>query len=154
MKYERAHLETLLTALDATDRALRRDDCGDWAIKGKRGHICADGSGFLIVVVSMRPSIRRWANIKGKLDFCRVTQDGDDEGCLHLDHLPTPKEADLIRHALRIKRKRQLTPDQRATIAARLKKKTRRDPPGPHTFVKKGRRQLKEAKPDYVKISR
>jgi hypothetical protein len=126
MKYERARLETLLTTLDATPRALRRDDCGDWAIKGKRGHICADGRG-LLMVVSPGGSVRRWTNIKRKLDFCRVTQDGDDGGCLRLDHLPTPKEADLIRHGLRIKRKRQLTPDQRATRAARLKKKTTRD---------------------------
>ena len=125
MKYERAHLETLLTALSATRRAFWRDTCGDWAIWGKRGHIYADGSGFLLFV---SPGFKRgWSNTKRKLDFCRVTQDGDDEGCLHLDHLPTPKEAELIRHALRIKRKRQLTPDQRATRAARLKKKPTRD---------------------------
>jgi len=127
MKYERAHLETLLTALGATGRALRRDSCGDWAIEGKRGHIYADGSGFLIVVCT-GGFIRLWANTKRKLDFCRVTQDGDDEGCLHLDHLPTPKEADLIRRALRIKRKRRYTPDQLATLTARLKKKPTRDP--------------------------
>jgi hypothetical protein len=128
-RLERAHLKTLFTALGATRRAFRRDSCGEWAIKGKRGRIYADGSGFLIVVTT-GDLIRSWTNIKRKLGFCRVTQDGDDEGCLHLDHLPTPKEADLIRHALGIKRKRQLTLDQRATIAARLKKKTTRDPSG------------------------
>lgn len=127
MIYERARLERLLIALDATARALWRDGCGDWTIKGKRGRIYADGRGFLIVV-STGNSIRLWANAKGKLAFCRVTQDGDDEGCLHLDHLPTPVEADLIRHALRIKRKRYYTPDQLATITARLGKKTTRDP--------------------------
>jgi len=42
---------------------------------------------------------------KGKLAFCRATQDGDDERRLRLDHLPTPAEADLIRDALRIKRR-------------------------------------------------
>jgi len=26
--------------------------------------------------------------------------DGDDDGCLHLDRLPTPTEPDLIREAL------------------------------------------------------
>jgi hypothetical protein len=133
VKYERARLE----ALGATDRALRRDACGDWAVKGKRGRVYADGSGFLIVVVSARHSIRRWINIKRKLAFCHVTQDGDHEGCLHLDHLPTPKEADLIRHALGIKPKRRYKPDQLADLIARLKKKTTRDPRGPHTFVKK-----------------
>jgi hypothetical protein len=127
MIYERAHIERLLTALDATARALKRDGCRDWAIKGKRGRIYADGSGFLIVV-STGNSIRLWANTKRKLGFCRVTQDGDDEGCLHLDHLPTPAEADLIRHALRIKRKRHHTPDQLATITARLRKNATRHP--------------------------
>ena len=136
MKYERAHLETLLTALSATRRAFWRDTCGDWAIWGKRGHIYADGRGFLIVV-GTEGSIRRWTNTKRKLDFCRVTQDGDDEGCLHLDHLPTPKETDLICDALGVKRKRRYTPDQLATLTARLKKKPTRDPPDPQTFVKK-----------------
>jgi len=51
----------------------------------------------------------------GKLAFCRATQDGDDERCLHLDHLSTPAEADLIRDALRIKRKRHYT--MRVTLA-------------------------------------
>ncbi len=123
----RSHLETLVRALDATSRALRRDSCGAWAIKGKRGYIYSDGSGFLIVVTTS-DCIRRWANTKRKLAFCRVTQDGDDEGCLYLDHPPTPTEADLIRDALKIKRKRQYTPDQLATIAARLLKNATREP--------------------------
>jgi hypothetical protein len=126
MIYERAHLESLLTVLDATHGALRRDSCGDWAIMGKRGLIYADGSGFLILVCT-GDSIRRWTNIKARLAFCRVTQDGDDEGCLRLDRLLTTAGADLIRDALRIKRKRHHTPDQLADITARLKKKTTRD---------------------------
>ena len=123
--HERVHLETLLTALDARPRALRRDGCGDWAIKGRRGCICADGDGFLIVVCA-GDSARRWANTKTKLSFCRMTQDGDDEGCLHLDRLPTPKEADMIRDPLKIKRKRHYTPDQLASITDRLSKNTTR----------------------------
>ena len=124
---ERTHLETLLTALDATPCALQRDGCGDWAIEGKRGYIYANGSGFLIVITT-GDSIRRWANAKGKLAFCRVTQDGDDEGCLHLDHVPTPAEADLIGDALKIKRKRHYTPDQLASITDRLSKNATRGP--------------------------
>jgi hypothetical protein len=127
MMYERARLERLLTALDATARVVRRDSCRDWVIKGERGYIYADGCGFLIVV-STGDSIRLWANTKRKLDFCRVTQDGDDQGCLHLDRLPTPAEADLIRDALRIKRKRHYRPDQLPSITARLSKNATRDP--------------------------
>jgi len=150
MKYERARLEALLATLDATRRAFWRDTCGDWAIWGKRGHIYADGSGFLIVVCT-EGSIRRWTNTKRKLDFCRVTQDGDDEGCLHLDHLPTPKEADLICDALGIKRKRRYTPDQLATLTARLKKKPTRDPSRPANIRQKGKGGPKSIS---VKISR
>ena len=150
---ERTHLETLLTALDATPCALQRDGCGDWAIEGKRGYIYANGSGFLIVITT-GDSIRRWANAKGKLAFCRVTQDGDDEGCLHLDHLPTPPEAELIRDALRIKRKRHYTPDQLATITARLRKNTTRDPSRAAHIHQKGKKASGRPKPIGVKISR
>src|SRR6516162_7563969 len=58
-------------------------------------------------------------------------QDGDDEGCLHLDHVPTPAEADLIGDALKIKRKRHYTPDQLASITDRLSKNATRDPSRP-----------------------
>ncbi len=150
--YERAHLETLLRGLDATPSALWRDSCGAWAIRGKRGHIYADGKGFLIVFTGK--SIRRWANTKAKLTFCRVTQDGDDEGCLHLDHPPTPTEADLIRDALRIKRKRHYTPDQLATLATRLPKNRTRAPSRAGHIRQKRRRHQGGQKPNSEKISR
>jgi hypothetical protein len=41
-----------------------------------------------------------------RLSFCRVTQDGDDEGCLRLDELPTPEQAVLIRKAIGLKRRK------------------------------------------------
>jgi hypothetical protein len=41
--------------------------------------------------------------------FCRITQDGDDEGTLHLDRLPVRHEADLIREAIGIRRKRSMS---------------------------------------------
>ena len=37
-----------------------------------------------------------------------------------IDNVPTPAEADLIRDALKIKRKRHYTPDQLASITDRL----------------------------------
>jgi hypothetical protein len=59
--HERAHLEALLNAIDATPRALRRDACGDWHIGGKHGHILADGKGYLIVVATECPVRRKQA---------------------------------------------------------------------------------------------
>ena len=112
---DRQHLASLLTALDASPRSLRRDACGDWAINGKAGHIFADGSGFALYVKTGE-SVGRWNNTKRRLAFCRVSQDGDDEGVLRLDRLPTSTEADAIRKALRIKRRRQMTVEALAAL--------------------------------------
>ena len=87
----RSRLETLLGVLDASPTALGLDDCGDWAIFGKLGYIYIHGQGFLFYVTTGE-SARRWFNVKQRLNFCRLTQDGDDEGCLHLDRLPTKTE--------------------------------------------------------------
>jgi len=84
--------------------------CGDWEIGGKQGHVYADGDGWLIVVATAE-SPRRWTNVKHRLrPFCRITQDGDDEGCLHLDRLPAQHQADLIREAIGVRRKRSMSP--------------------------------------------
>jgi hypothetical protein len=80
-------------------------------IRGKHGHIVADGKGWLIVVETDESS-RRWTNVKRRLLFCRITQDGDDEGCIYLDRLPTTGEAEAIRDAIHVKRKRHYTHDR------------------------------------------
>jgi hypothetical protein len=98
----RTNLESLLDALDASQttmtRALHRGlgRVGDYAIRGKYGHVYQDGTGFLICV-DTNESARRWSAIKGRLAFCLLRQDGDDEGCLRLDRLPAPHEAEAIR---------------------------------------------------------
>ena len=51
------------------------------------------------------------------LAFCRVTQDGDDEGCLHLDRLPTAAEAELIREAVEIRKRLHHSPEALARMA-------------------------------------
>jgi hypothetical protein len=122
---DRVRLQAMLTALDASSVALQRDQHrgegrkGDHGIHGKLGHIYA-GTGFLLCVNAKDErdqSPRRWTNIKRRLAFCRITQDGDEEGCLHLDQLPTPAEAVLIREALGIRKRRTLTEDGRAQLA-------------------------------------
>jgi hypothetical protein len=103
-------LDSLLDALDASPVALRRDQCGDWAIAGKLGHVYQDSDGYLLCVTTDE-SPRRWTNVKQRLAFCHVSQDGDDEGCLRLDRLPAPHEAEVIREALGIRKRRHLCPD-------------------------------------------
>jgi hypothetical protein len=123
----RERLLILLAALDASAVALRRDlhrdegHKGDYSIQGKWGHIYVDGKGFLLCVTAndeRDQSPRRWTSIKRRLAFCRITQHGDDEGCLHLDQLPTPAQAGLIRQALGIRKRRTLTKDGRAQLDA------------------------------------
>ena len=115
MSEDREHLEILLQVLDASPLALRRDACGDYAINGKSGHIYADGSGFLLCV-STNELARLWGFVKKRLAFCRLTQDGDDEGCLHLDRLPTAAEAEAIRDDLGIRKRRHLSDEALAAL--------------------------------------
>jgi hypothetical protein len=123
----RERLQILLAALDASPVALRRDPHrdeghkGDYSIQGKCGHIYLDGEGFLLCVTAKDErdqSPRRWTSTKRRFAFCRITQDGDDEGCLHLDQLPTPAQAGLIRQALGIRKRRTLTEDGRTQLDA------------------------------------
>jgi hypothetical protein len=142
---ERASLKALLAALDASETTLRRDlvrsegRAGDWAIYGKLGHVYGDGDGYLLCVVAddeRDESARRWTNVKARLaGICRVTQDGDDEGCLYLDRLPAPHEAGVIREALGIKRKRQLSAEAKASLADRLSRKPTSSPSNGQPFV-------------------
>ncbi|MGO9681180.1 MAG: hypothetical protein ACLPTZ_00955 [Beijerinckiaceae bacterium] len=127
----RNQLEILLLALDASPLAMRLDDCRDWTIAGKLGHVYTDGAGYLLCVDGT--SRRRWTNLKCRLRFCRVAQDGDDEGCLHLDRLPTPTEAVLIRKALGIRRRLHPSPEVLATLKANRARAER--PPGGRRLV-------------------
>jgi hypothetical protein len=45
-----------------------------------------------------------------------VTQEGDDEGVLRLDRLPTPAEAEAIRDVIGIRRRRHLTAEALARL--------------------------------------
>ena len=124
---DREGLPIFLAALDASLVALQRDlhrdegRRGDYSIHGKWGHIYNDGAGFLLCITAKdeRDQLpRRWTSIKRRLAFCRITQDGDEEGCLHLDQLPTPVQAGLIRQALGIRKRRTLTENARAQLDA------------------------------------
>jgi hypothetical protein len=108
---DRQHQKDLLAAINGWDRALRRDECGAWRINGTRGsiHTWGDGSSWVLYVAGR--SALHWTWLKKKLSFCRVTQDGDDEGCLRLVSLPTPEQAGVIRDALGIRKRMEFAPD-------------------------------------------
>jgi hypothetical protein len=102
---DRAQQRELLTALGAWDRALRRDECGAWAIIGSRGtiHTIGDGQTWL-VFIACRSRVH-WTYTKRRLAFCMLCQDGDDEGTLRLHRLPTDAEATLIREVLGVRKR-------------------------------------------------
>jgi hypothetical protein len=127
---DRSRLQDLLGALDASERQLRRDECGDWQIGGRWGHIYAMGDGFHLVAftdecdvgTTDRRSARRWESAKRRLAFAVVVQDGDEEGILRLDRVPTSAEAEEIREILGIRRRRHLSPEEIALRLAHLDK--------------------------------
>jgi len=97
----------LLVALDASQRSLRRDECGAWRVTGRKGHAYTWGpnGGWLLYCNPGTP--RKWTNLKKRLSLCNITQDGDDDGCLRLLEMPTPEQAVLIREAIGLKRRKR-----------------------------------------------
>ena len=90
---QRPALLAFAEALKCRDNALRRDECGDWRIKGTHGHVYAvPGSldrrrtpGFQIFVMAW--SANGWNRARKAIStFADVTNDGDDEGALFVDY--------------------------------------------------------------------
>src|SRR5262245_6176448 len=109
---DRAQQKALLAALIGWDRALRRDECGAWRITGSRGSIHTWGDGKSWVLFVGCRSATHWTYTKRRLAFCRVTQDGEDEGCLQLQQLPTAEQAEVIRDVLGIRKRVELGPEE------------------------------------------
>jgi hypothetical protein len=118
---QREALLKFVEALGCRDAALRRDENSDWRIKGKHGWIYAvpgtldrpETEGFLIYYSGPEHigSARGWTFAKRAFEGfgCVTTQDGDDEGIVFLDRLPTAAEAEIIRDKLRITKKREIS---------------------------------------------
>jgi hypothetical protein len=144
---DRTYLETLLTALDASPIALGRPNwrgwVGDYQITGKLGHVLADGAGYFLYATTPERdrrdpdgkirtygSPRRWTNVKRRLTFARLIQEGDDEGVFRPDRLPTPAEADAIRDVIGIRRRRHMTAEALANLE-RAREAIKTPLPGP-----------------------
>lgn len=124
---QKPRLLMLEAALESAKSAMRRDECGDWAIfgnekKGQRSRIYAVPEGFqLVCFTGERP--QKWTWLKKRLEqFCTLTQDGDDEGCFILARLPSEEEAEAIRDELHIPRAPRLSEDQREQMASRARR--------------------------------
>lgn len=120
---QRPALLKFAEALKCRDNALRRDECGDWRINGKQGHIYAvpgtinqpGTPGFQIYV--QRELIRGWSAAKTALkSFTDLTLDCEVDGMLFLDRLPTATEAEVIRQYVGISKKREVSEEEMARL--------------------------------------
>lgn len=103
-------IDDFLTALEASPTTRQRD-----RIIGKTGWIYARDEGFYFYCDP--GSVRSWNSAKKALSFAKVTQDGDFDGFLFLDRLPTPAEAEVIRERLGLRKKRVLSDAERERLA-------------------------------------
>lgn len=107
----RAQLITFGDKLGCLETALGRDECNAWRIVGKHGHVSATRHSFHLYVKGK--SARAWSAAKAAMkSFAGVFADGDDEGVLMLDHLPTEAEAATIRSKLGIKKRREMVGEE------------------------------------------
>ena len=109
---DRVFLQRLSDALDTSYQRIKLDGCRDWNIRGSKGHIFTDAKLWYVFVATT--SNRRWHNIKISLSFMELSQDGDDEGVLKLERMPTAPEAKIIRKILGWRTK--LTAEQRTKL--------------------------------------
>lgn len=113
----------LLEALQATDGSLRRDECGDWQIGGRIGHIYCWGDAARNawwLGLSCR-SVRAWSAAKKRLSWCKCTQDGDAEGAFHMIGLPTTPQVVVIRQQLGIRKRRSVSETERERLVERTR---------------------------------
>jgi hypothetical protein len=132
---QRPALLEMIRALGCRDNALRRDECGDWSIIGRKGSVYAVPDGFQIMITGW--TAIGWNAAKKALAFATVTQDGDMEGGLIMSGLPTADEAEAIRHYVGLAKKRLLNEAERARLASMGNRFEKRADAGSESRVEK-----------------
>jgi hypothetical protein len=117
---DRALLINLKEVLGASNNTLRRSPSGLWVLRGKYGYVATwgDKSSWGLTIEASSP--RKWTNVKKKLGFLQVTQDGDREGVFHLTRLPTPEQAEAVREAVGLRKRPFLTDERIAQMRGTL----------------------------------
>jgi hypothetical protein len=117
---QRQALLALMPALGCSDMTLRRDECSDWRISGKHGHVYAVPGGFMLYVNCETRT--GWTYAKRALSFAKITNDGDDEGAFLLARMPSKSEADVIRRYCGIRKRMELSAESIAQLRERAKR--------------------------------
>jgi len=105
--------------LNTSVERIKLDECGDWNIFGRKGHISTDAKLWYLFTIAN--SKRHWSAIKKKLNFMIVSQDGDEEGILKLERMPSPEEGKAIREVLGLNKRPELTEEYREQLKIRVK---------------------------------
>jgi hypothetical protein len=107
---DKQFLTTLCEHLECSKNRLHLDAYRDWNIQGTKGHIFTD---LIYWYVYLSPeSTRKWNNIKNKLSFMEVSQDGDDEGILKMKRMPSKEEAKILRKLVGLRISTKLTEEE------------------------------------------
>jgi hypothetical protein len=130
---QREALLKLVEALGCRDKALRRDECSDWRINGRWGHIyavpgmtahgLAPGEGFQLCFRGAPEfeeppkGSKALSFARQAMSFAETALDGDGEGVMFLHRLPTAAEAEIIRDKFGIPKKREISDEERARLA-------------------------------------
>ena len=111
---------------------VRRDECKDQIVEGRRGHLYFDGPDLCLMVLDGEPAIHsKWAELGGKLwmgDLSPHPKTGRRVQDVTVTGIPL-KMAELAIRMCRIKPKRIMSEAQAAVAAVALEKARRSSPP-------------------------
>jgi hypothetical protein len=80
IRVDRECLLALAKNIAVLDRTVRRDECGEYRINGRKGHLYHSRGNIYLCLIDQ--PMGGWIRAKQVLDFCAVSQDGDGEGVL------------------------------------------------------------------------
>lgn len=101
---DKRRIDLLADTLQISRRHVRKDTCDQWTIIGHSAHLQTVNEDCYLLYVETY-STRKWGAIKRKAETFgwKVSQDGDDEGCIILD-LPNAIQAKFLRSVLGLKK--------------------------------------------------
>lgn len=116
---DKRYLKKLALSLDISEGRIKLDECGDWNIVGLRGKINTDTEFWYLLPKLDSP--RKWNNTKKNLSWMEVHIDGDFEGILKSNRMPSRDEAMMVRKVIGMRPSTKLTEEGRALLKNRLR---------------------------------
>lgn len=114
-------LNTLIEFLHISPSRLCLDECGDWMLKGREDNkIITDGVRWF-VYIKLEGHARKWNNVKKRLAFMKIEQDGDDEGILSMLNWPSDEQAEILRKAVGFRKSTELSIEEVEALKIRFK---------------------------------